>query len=310
MTATWQEAEVYSIAITAANKIRIRSHIGGALKEWVSTQTVPQGKWVRVIASYKSGEGYTLYLDTVTPEKSGKLSGTLYNSDQGLIIGNSQKGNHRKMEGILDNVGIWNRQLSQAEAGSLISTKATYPDFVSGPTNASPTVVLTSPKSDSQFAVGSNVLITATATDSDGSITKVEFYNGTTLLGTDTSSPYSYAWSSVKAGEYNITAKATDNKGAITTSDVIAIAVGINKQVDNNESVSSKPGVGVGSGLLNGLVSFYEIIRTSWGVLRDSHGTNHGKDTTISHVNGFVEKGNRYDGKSSFSSAPTAAAWL
>ena len=134
VTATWQEAEVYSIAITAANKIRIRTHIGGALKEWVSTQTVPQGKWVRVIASYKSGEGYTLYLDTVTPEKSGKLSGTLYNSNQGLIIGSSQKGNQRKMAGILDNVGIWSRQLSQAEAGSLISTKATYPDFAGGAT--------------------------------------------------------------------------------------------------------------------------------------------------------------------------------
>ena len=34
--------------------------------------------------------------------------------------------------------------------------------------------------------------LSATASDSDGTISKVEFYNGTTLLGTDTTSPYSY----------------------------------------------------------------------------------------------------------------------
>src|SRR5690606_15701802 len=68
--------------------------------------------------------------------------------------------------------------------------------------NAGPTVNLTSPKSDTQFAVGSSVSIGANAADSDGKIAKVEFYNGTTLLGTDTSAPYSYTWTNVKAGEY------------------------------------------------------------------------------------------------------------
>ena len=108
------------------------------------------------------------------------------------------------------------------------SHKLYTPISGSANSNASPTVSLTSPKSDGQFAVGSNVSITATAADSDGSITKVEFYNGTTLLGTDTSAPYSYTWSSVKAGEYNLTAKATDNKGAITISNAVQIKVASN----------------------------------------------------------------------------------
>ena len=306
LSATWAEAEVYSIAITSDNKIRIRSHIGG-LKEWVSRQTVPQGKWVRVIASYKSGEGYTLYLDTASPEKSGKMSGTLYKSTQGLTIGGSQAGNRRKVEGILDNVGIWNRQLSPAEAESLIRTKATYPDFAGG-ANSSPTVSLTSPKSDGQFAVGSSVSLGASASDSDGKIAKVEFYQGNTLLGTDTSSPYSYTWGKVKAGEYNLTARATDNKGATTVSEVVKIQVGSSSQTDKNESVSSKPGLGVGSGLLEGLVSFYEMNSNASGVLRDSHGSNHGKSTSIGHVNGFTEKGNRYDGSSSISRAPHSSS--
>src|SRR5690606_10700984 len=156
-----------------------------------------------------------------------------------------------------------------------------------------------------QFALGSSDPMATTEADSDGTITKVEFYNGTTLLGTDTSAPYSYTWTNVKAGEYNITAKATDNKGATTISDVVSIQVGAIKQVGGDENIS-KPGVG--TGLLNGLVSFYEMNTNTSGILQDSHGTNHGKSTSISHVNGLKEKGNRYDGKASISQVPHSSS--
>ena len=42
----------------------------------------------------------------------------------------------------------------------------------------------------------------------------MEFYNGKTLLGTDTTSPYGYSWSSVAAGTYSVRAVAYDNAGA------------------------------------------------------------------------------------------------
>src|SRR5690606_8075031 len=116
--------------------------------------------------------------------------------------------------------------------------------------NAGPTVSLTSPKSDAQFAVGSSVSMAATAADSDGTITKVEFYNGTTLLGTDTSAPYSYTWTNVKAGEYNITAKATDNKGAAATSNVVEIEVASNAApAVSLTSPQSDTQVAIGSGV-------------------------------------------------------------
>jgi chitinase len=57
-------------------------------------------------------------------------------------------------------------------------------------------------------------------------MSKVEFYKGTTLLGTDTTSPYSFAWSSVAAGTYSLTAVAYDTAGAKTTSSVVTITVG------------------------------------------------------------------------------------
>ncbi|MDD5688550.1 MAG: FG-GAP-like repeat-containing protein [Elusimicrobia bacterium] len=69
------------------------------------------------------------------------------------------------------------------------------------------------------------VVISATASDSDGTISKVEFYNGTTLLGTATSSPYSYTWNNVFAGTYSITAKATDNSNAATTTSAQTVTI-------------------------------------------------------------------------------------
>jgi chitinase len=92
--------------------------------------------------------------------------------------------------------------------------------------NTPPTVSITSPANNANFATGSNITISASATDSDGTISKVDFYNGTTLLGTDTSSPYSFAWNAVGAGAYTLTAKATDNQSASTTSSGVSITVG------------------------------------------------------------------------------------
>jgi pectate lyase len=93
------------------------------------------------------------------------------------------------------------------------------------PTNNPPTVSITSPANGATFTAPANITINASASDSDGSVTKVEFYQGSTLLGTDTTSPYSYTWSNVPAGSYSLTADATDNGGAVTTSSAVNITV-------------------------------------------------------------------------------------
>src|SRR6185369_5460865 len=92
------------------------------------------------------------------------------------------------------------------------------------PTPGAPTVTLTVPPSGATFVAGENITLAATATDSNG-IAKVEFYQGTTLIATDTSSPYSVIWNSVPKGSYNLTAKATDTTGLSSTSAVVSITV-------------------------------------------------------------------------------------
>ncbi|PYV39521.1 MAG: hypothetical protein DMG06_22945, partial [Acidobacteria bacterium] len=94
------------------------------------------------------------------------------------------------------------------------------------PANNPPTVNLTSPTQGATFTAPATITLTASASDSDGSVSKVDFYQGTVLLGTDTSSPYSLTWNNVSAGTYSLTAKATDNLGATSTSSSASITVG------------------------------------------------------------------------------------
>jgi beta-glucanase (GH16 family) len=93
------------------------------------------------------------------------------------------------------------------------------------PANAAPSVSLTSPAAGATFTAPASITITANAADTDGTVSKVEFYSGATLLGTDTSSPYSFTWTGVTAGTYSLTAKATDNGNATTTSSAVSVTV-------------------------------------------------------------------------------------
>jgi beta-glucanase (GH16 family) len=108
------------------------------------------------------------------------------------------------------------------DAGSFNLNNVTFSAIVP---NTPPVVTITSPANNSSYSSGSTISINANAIDADGSVSKVEFYNGSTLLGTDNTSPYSFAWANVIAGTYSLTAKATDNNGASTTSSAVAITV-------------------------------------------------------------------------------------
>jgi hypothetical protein len=91
--------------------------------------------------------------------------------------------------------------------------------------NKAPTVSLTSPASTGTYYAPATIPLAATAADTDGTVSKVEFYAGDTLLATDTSAPFEGSWATVPAGTYSITAKAYDNKNASTTSSPVSVKV-------------------------------------------------------------------------------------
>jgi len=92
------------------------------------------------------------------------------------------------------------------------------------PFNAAPTVSLTQPAAGAQFFAPATVNLAASAAD-DVSVAKVEFFNGPTKLGEDTTAPYAYAWSGVVQGTYSVTARATDGGGKSTTSAPVSVTV-------------------------------------------------------------------------------------
>ncbi|WP_416977451.1 glycoside hydrolase family 48 protein [Streptomyces sp. T028] len=125
-------------------------------------------------------------------------------------------------------------------AGAAVSTGAqfTYSGTNTAPTSFAingttcvgahqpPATVLTSPAAGAVYTQGDAVPLAATAAAADNAtITKVEFYDDTTLLGTDTSSPYTLSASGLSVGGHSLVAKAYDSLGASASSTPVGITV-------------------------------------------------------------------------------------
>lgn len=75
------------------------------------------------------------------------------------------------------------------------------------------------------FVDPANITLTATVSDSNGSITQVQYYNGTQKIGQAGKPPYLFTWKGVHAGTYNLTAVALDNHHATVTNNPVTVSV-------------------------------------------------------------------------------------
>lgn len=91
--------------------------------------------------------------------------------------------------------------------------------------DAAPTVSLMNPAASTQIVGPGYFELRATASDSDGSIAKVDFYNGNTLINEATAAPFSVSWTNVQPGTYQLTAVAVDNVGGGTLSSSVQVTV-------------------------------------------------------------------------------------
>ncbi len=106
-------------------------------------------------------------------------------------------------------------------AGNTITRTATVVVVADAP----PIVSLTSPAPNVAYQAPANLTIAADASDSDGTVTQVAFYSGSTLLGVVTSAPYTWSLTNLPTGSYSLTAVALDNRGGSATSSPIAFTV-------------------------------------------------------------------------------------
>ncbi|HSE28218.1 MAG TPA: PQQ-dependent sugar dehydrogenase [Gemmatimonadales bacterium] len=122
----------------------------------------------------------------------------------------------------------FNSWSSGKPAEHVVVTPASAEEFVanfsaSGAANLPPTVALAEPAGSP--VVGNPVTLAASASDSDGHVVSVSFFDGTTLIGTDGTSPFAATWTPSAAGPRTLTARATDEDGAVTTSPGVAVTV-------------------------------------------------------------------------------------
>lgn len=97
-----------------------------------------------------------------------------------------------------------------------------------------------------KIPVGANLTVLADAEDADGTISKVEFFNGVCKLGEDTAAPYVFRWNQIPEGVYLLKARAADNSGLATTSSAVSLIVGsaaplVPMRYEAEEAVSDGP---------------------------------------------------------------------
>ncbi|MBB5040614.1 choice-of-anchor I family protein, partial [Prosthecobacter dejongeii] len=163
--------------------------------------------------------------------------------------------------GVVDEVRIWNyarsaadilshRDASILDAGGLVGRlglddgrgiqtsssagKRTRGTLVNGPvwvsgavlTNQAPQVALTQPLSGARFLPGASIFLAAGAADVDGTIAKVEFFEGLNKLGEVLAAPFTFEWMGAATGAHSLTAVATDATGLVTISEAVVVQIG------------------------------------------------------------------------------------
>ncbi|MES2934042.1 MAG: discoidin domain-containing protein [Pseudomonadota bacterium] len=201
---------------------------------WESAYTDPQWVYVDLGSSYNISGVKITWETAMAKDYQIQVSSDANNwTSIKSVTGNTSAVNDL---GGLSRVGRYVRMLGTAR-----TTGYGYSIFgmeVYGQTagNTAPTVNLSGPANNATFTAPANINFTADAADQGGSVAQVQFYNGSTLLGTDTSSPFTYNWSNVVAGTYSITAKATDNTGLTTVS--TPITVNVNGSANTNRALN------------------------------------------------------------------------
>ncbi|RIK34508.1 MAG: hypothetical protein DCC55_32970 [Chloroflexi bacterium] len=91
--------------------------------------------------------------------------------------------------------------------------------------NSPPTIDLLLHNGDEPLVAPATLTVTVEASDDDGVVTGVEFYEGANLLHRSTTHPYSFTWREMISGTYTMTVTVYDDTGDSTTSDPLSIVV-------------------------------------------------------------------------------------
>ena len=137
------------------------------------------------------------------------ITGTPYNST--LYLPLTGAGTYTIQAVAMDNLGVTN--------GSLISTVTAAQD------QPPSSVALTSPANGMSYLTPTSVTLTATASDPDDGVARVDFMDGSSVIVSSYAAPYAFSWANPGTGTHSLAAVAYDSKGLSLTSAVVSITV-------------------------------------------------------------------------------------
>lgn len=240
------DSGVSAVSYTSINSA-LASGVGGSLNAlalWRSNdqriQTSPTGvRMTLLMAPLVNTSGgdiddlvikYTLALTTGTPDELIK-GRRIYWSKTGAGGSWTLAGEDSLTTNGTTEVAIYLTSLAWTNGGSLfilwaddngVGTDAVYTmDGVTFTQFTGPAVTITKPVNGS--TMGTDLRIEALAATSSGTVTGVSFYDGVTLLGTDTTAPYTYEFTGATAGNRTLTAVAQDSNSLSATSAAVTI---------------------------------------------------------------------------------------
>ena len=123
------------------------------------------------------------------------------------------------------NISQLGPQTLRAVATDASGTHTSAPVALEIISHAAPVVSIIAPPNYSVVPSGTNLTVTATASDSDGTVTNVEFFLNGFRVANDTTAPYNYIWSNAPLGNFTLTARATDNEGLTNWSGAVNVSV-------------------------------------------------------------------------------------
>ncbi|EEF63380.1 Ig-like domain-containing protein [Pedosphaera parvula] len=199
-----------------ANELRYTWDNSPSTYNWNSGLVVPDGVWTFMAlviqptqaVMYMATNG-TLYSATNTAAHSVQaFAGTTY-------LGYDPNSSVRRLNGLLNEVAIFNQALTSQQIGQVLAASQL----------TAPSINLTAPSAGSGFGAPATITLAANVVTNAHAITKVQFFNGATLLGESTASPFGFMWTNVQAGAYTLLAQVVYDAGAVLSSPPVFISV-------------------------------------------------------------------------------------
>lgn len=105
-----------------------------------------------------------------------------------------------------------------------------------------PAVTITSPANGAISAQGTVISVKATATETAGTIAKVEFFADSIKIGEVDTVPYIFNWVNPDTGHYQLKVRATDGTGTTTTASISVAVLSLNNLVAADQGLSQTAG--------------------------------------------------------------------